>query len=88
MRKLIPLLILVLFAALLFGCTQQGQQAPQGQNQSSQPPSQQPNSPQPGQTQVTAAPIEDIAAQALENNVPSGSDNLTNLDDLLVNATS
>jgi hypothetical protein len=73
MIKLASILILLLFAAFLFGCTQQGQ-----------PPSQQP----PGQPQVTAAPVEDVAAQALENNVPSSNENLTNLDDMLVNGTS
>ena len=85
MIKKASILILLLFAALLLGCTQQGQ-ATQGQNQSqpSQPTYQQTA----GQPQVTSAPVEDIAAQALESSVPSSNDNLTNLNDMLVNATS
>lgn len=71
MRRLIPLLILMLFAAFLFGCTQQGQN----------PPLQQP-------PQLTNQPIEDIAAQTLEGDVPSSNENLTDLDYVLVSATS
>jgi hypothetical protein len=73
MKNIIALVALLLVSALLFGCTQQ------------KPPSQgQPS----GQPQVTAAPVEDVAANALENDVPSSNENLTNLDGMLVNLNS
>jgi len=80
MKTFIAIVALLLVAAMLFGCMQNAQQNPPPQ----QPPSQQP--PQ-GQPQVTT-PVEDIAAQQLENELPSANENLTNLNDMLVNATS
>ncbi|MCX6776103.1 MAG: hypothetical protein NT130_04625 [Candidatus Micrarchaeota archaeon] len=75
MKTFIAIVALLLAAAMLFGCTQNAQQ----------PPSQQP--PQ-GQPQVTITPVEDIAAQQLESELPSGYENLANLDDMLFDATS
>ncbi|NYZ76274.1 hypothetical protein H0N98_03420 [Candidatus Micrarchaeota archaeon] len=75
MKKIIAFVALLFIAAVLFGCTQQGQQ---------NPPSQQPE----GQPQVTFAPVEDIAAQQLESEIPNGNENLTDLNDVLVTLTS
>ncbi|MCX6776999.1 MAG: hypothetical protein NTY73_03470 [Candidatus Micrarchaeota archaeon] len=79
MKTFMAIFALLLVAAMLFGCTQ---------NIPQQPPSQQPPQGQPsGQPRVTT-PVEDIAAQQLESKLPSGYENLTNLNDMLVNATS
>jgi len=77
MKTSIAIVALLLAAAVLFGCTNVQQNPPQ------QPPPQQPPG---GQPQV-AMPIEDIAAQELESELPSGYENFTNLEDLLVDAT-
>jgi len=77
MKKIIAFVALFFIAAVLFGCTQKGDGY---QNPSSQQPE--------GQPQVRAAPVEDIAAQQLESEIPNGSENLTDLNDVLVTLTS
>jgi len=72
MKKIIALIALLLVGAILFGCAQQN------------PPSQQP----PGQSQVKSAPVEDIAAQQLESEIPNGSDNLADLNAVMATLTS
>ena len=78
MKKIIALVALLLIGAVLLGCTQQN------------PPSQQPPSQQPpqGQPQVNAMPIEDIAADAMTSDLPSGYENLTEFDGLLASLNS
>jgi PBP1b-binding outer membrane lipoprotein LpoB len=77
MKKIIAIIAVLLVFAFLFGCLQKpsgGQPSSQGQSN--------------GQSQVTAKPVEDIGADALENDIPGGEENLTNLDDALLNFTS
>ncbi|MEM3555985.1 MAG: DUF6479 family protein [Candidatus Micrarchaeia archaeon] len=70
MRKAI-LIALLLIAAFIFGCAQKAEQPPQQE--------------QPEQPKVTT-PIEDIAANELEKEMPAGEENFTELDELLVNS--
>jgi hypothetical protein len=73
MKKIIAIIGVLLVFAFLFGCLQKGEQPSEGQ------PS--------GQQQVTTKPVEDMGADALEKDIPS-EENLTNLDDTLLNFTS
>jgi PBP1b-binding outer membrane lipoprotein LpoB len=75
MKTFIAIIALLFVAAILVGCTQNTPQQ--------QPPQGQPS----GQPQVTT-PVEDIAAQQLETELPSGNENLASLNDMLINATS
>ncbi|QLJ52486.1 MAG: hypothetical protein Sv326_0311 [Candidatus Fermentimicrarchaeum limneticum] len=73
MKKTIAL-ILLLVSAMLFGCTQKGGAQPSGGQPGTQP-------------KVTAA-VEDIAADELAKQIPSGEENFTELDDILVGMAS
>ena len=73
MRKLIPIVAVLVAFALLFGCTQKGGEQPSGGQPGTQP-------------KVTAA-VEDIAADALANEIPGDEWNSTELDNALLNMT-
>jgi len=72
MKKTIAV-ILLLVSAMLFGCMQKAEENPPSQ------PS--------GQPQVTTA-VEDIAADELAKQIPSGEGNFTELDDILTGMAS
>jgi|GEM_PF-5311544 len=65
------IIISLLLAAFLFGCAQKAEQ----------PPSQK----QPEQPRITT-PVEEIAANELEKEMPSEEGNFTELDELLVSS--
>jgi PBP1b-binding outer membrane lipoprotein LpoB len=73
MKKIIAALALLLIAAILFGCMQKTEQ---------KPPEQPPEQPQ------VTIPVENIAADELAKEIPSGDENMTGLDDILIGTVS